>query len=211
MKRNAKRLMCISLFVVLTVSFCLGLLAEKVPPEVFQAAREGVSNSPLGLSTKAALDNPTVHHGFQVYTVSPLKLLNSTGLSSILTPTGLWRFVVVKEGQPVSLISVAEIEGQWKAVSIGGTQLAVEVARVMERWPAEQGFSHRFTRIYQARADFIEISSNGRCIGFVPLTASRLAFGMSGEFDPAALLHSPEIMPRLQRAAVETINKIKEK
>lgn len=211
MKRHAKHLMCISLFVVLMVSFCFGLLAEKVPPEVYQAAQKGMSDLPWGLSTKTALDNPTVHHGFQVYTVSPLKLQKSTGLSSILTPTGLWRFVVVKEGQPVSLITVAEIEGQWKAVSIGGAQLAVEVNKVMERWPAKQGYNHRFIRIYQARADFIEISSNGRSIGFVPLTASRLAFGMSGEFDPAALLHGPEIMPRLQKAAVETINNLEEK
>lgn len=211
MKRHARRLMRISLFVVLMVSFCFGLLAEKVPPEVLQAAQNGMSDLPWGLSTKTALDNPTVNHGFQVYTASPLKLLRSTGLSSALTPTGLWRFVVVKEGQPVSLITVAEIEGQWKAVSIGGAQLALEVSKVMERWPAEQGYSHRFIRIYQARTDFIEISSSGRTVGFVPLTASRLAFGMSGAFDAAALLHSPEIMPRLQKTAVETINHLEEK
>ena len=211
MKRLVKRLMRISLFVVLTVSFCFGLYAEKVPPEVFQAAREGLSITPLGLSTKADLDNPTVNHGFQVYTASPVNLLKSSKLSSILTPTGLWRFVVVKESQPVSLITVAQIEGQWKAVSIGGAQLAMEVKKVMERWPASQGYNHRFIRIYQARTDFIEISSNGRAVGFVPLTASRMAFGMSGEFDPAALLHGPEIMPRLHKAAVDTINKIEEK
>ena len=111
MKRLVKRLMRISLFVVLTVSFCFGLYAEKVPPEVFQAAREGLSITPLGLSTKADLDNPTVNHGFQVYTASPVNLLKSSKLSSILTPTGLWRFVVVKESQPVSLITVAQIEG----------------------------------------------------------------------------------------------------
>lgn len=211
MKRLAKRLMRISLFVVLTVLFCFGLMAEKVPPEVFQAAQEGVGNSSFGLSTQASLGNPTVNHGFQVYTASPLKLLRSTSLSSVLAPTGLWRFVVEKEGQPVSLITVAEIEGQWKAVSIGGAQLAMEVKKVMERWPANQGYNHRFIRIYQARTDFIEISSNGRAIGFVPLTASRMAFGMSGAFDPASLLHGREIMPRLQKAAVETINKIEEK
>ncbi len=211
MKRHAKRLMRISLFVVLTVSFCFGLLAEKVPPEVFQAAQQGVGNSTFGLSTQASLGNPTVNHGFQVYTTSPVKLLKSTGLSAILTPTGLWRFVVEKEGQPVSLITVAEIEGQWKAVSIGGARLAMEVKKVMERWPANQGYSHRFIRIYQARADFIEISNNKRSIGFVPLTASRMAFGMSGAFDPSALLHGREIMPRLQKAAVETINNLEEK
>ena len=211
MKRRVKRLMRISLFVVLTVSFCIGLLAENIPQEVLRAAQNGMNDLPWGLSSKTTLDNPTVNHGFQVYTASPLQLLRSTGLSSVLTPTGLWRFVVVKEGQPVSLVTVAAIEGQWKAVSIGGAQLALEVNKVMERWPEKQGYSHRFIRIYQARADFIEISSNGRSIGFVPLTASRMAFGMSGQFDPAALLHGPEIMPRLQKAAVETINNLEEK
>jgi hypothetical protein len=88
--------------------------------------------------------------------------------------------------------------------------MALEVNKVMERWPMNQGYSYRFTRIYQARADFIEISNNGQSIGFVPLTASRVAFGMSGAFDPAALLQGPEIMPRLQKSAVETINNLEE-
>jgi len=211
MKRHAKRLMRMSLVVVLMVLFCSGLFAEKVPPEVFQAAREGVSNSAFGLSTQASLDGFTVNHGFQVYTIPPLPLLKGSRLSSLLTPSGLWRFVVVKEGQPMSLITVAELNGQWKAVSIGGARLASEIDKVMERWPESQGYNHRFVRVYQARADFIEISSNGRTVGFVPLTASRLSFGMSGEFDPAALLHDPEIMPRLQKAAVETINNLEEK
>ncbi len=211
MRRHVKYLMCFSLFVVLIFSGCFGLLAETVPLEVYRAAQKGICDLPTGLSTSTALENPTVHHGFQVYTVPPLKLLKNPGLSSILAPTGLWRFVVLNQGQPVSLITVAEIDGQWRAVSIGGTQLAVEINKVMERWPTKQGYNHRFIRIYQAKADFIEISSNARSIGFVPLTASRLAFGMSGEFDPAALLHDSEIMPPLQKAAVETINNLEEK
>jgi hypothetical protein len=140
-----------------------------------------------------------------------LPLLKGSRLSSLLTPSALWRFVVIKEDQPISLITAAKLDGQWMAVSIGGVRLASEIHKVMERWSESQGYSHRFVRVYQARADFIEISSNGRAVGFVPMTASRLAFGMSGEFDPAALLRDPEIMPRLQKAAVETINNLEEK
>lgn len=221
MKTHVKKIMSFSLFVVLIFSGYFGLLAEEVPMDVFQAAQKGVcnfvnaessmENSPFGISTKAALDNARLHHGFQVYTVSPVKLLKSTGLSSHLAPTGLWRFVVVSEGQPVSLITIAQVEGQWKAVSMGGAQLANEVNKVMEKWPAKQGYNHSFIRIYQARADFIEISRNGRSIGFVPLTASRLAFGIDGGFDPAVILHDSEILSPLKKIVIEKMNNDKQK
>ena len=217
MKVHVKRIMSLSLFVVLIFSGCFGLLAEQAPLEVLQAARKGISDFRNAEScaagshfsvSKASLDHAVLHQGFRVYTVPPVKLVNSSSLESIITPTGLWRFVVAAEGQPVSFITVAQVQGKWTAVSLGGAWLAAEVNKVMERWPAQKGYSHRFVRIYQARADFIEISRDGQSIGFVPLAASRVAFGIIGEFDPGAILHTSEILKPLQEIVSEKMRRI---
>lgn len=217
MKIHVKRLMSLSLFVFLIFSAYSGLLAEKVPPlEVVRAAQAGICDfagaelapgKSIAASDKGMPVDPALHHGFQVYTVTPPELMNvkSSGLTSIISPTGLWRFVVLAGSQPVSLLTVAQVDGAWKAVSIGGAQLAGEVNRVIEKWPAKSGYSHRFLRIYQARTDFIEISRNGQSIGFVPLAAARVTFGITGAFDPGAVLHASEVTKPLQNIVAQTM------
>lgn len=216
MNVHVKRLLSLGLFVVLIVSGHFSLQAEEIPPlEVVQAAQQGIAtfasadpyplSSPLSVSDRPGLDNATLHHGFRVYTASPPQLIKGPRLTAVITPTGMWRFVAAADGQPLALVTVVQVEGQWRAVSIGGAQLAAEVNRVIERWPSQQGYSHRFVRIYQARADLIEISRNGQSIGFVPLTASRMALSIDGQFDPAVLLSDSEVLMPLQKIVAEKI------
>lgn len=219
MKERYKRLLSLSMFVFLIFSGVFGLLAEKPPVEVVQAARTGIcdfmnagtSSANFPIAGKVSADNAAVRHGFQVYTVPPAALEISSDLTPIIAPTALWRFVVTAEGKPVSLVTVAQVQGNWTAVSMGGAQLAAEVNEVMEQWPAAKGYDHRFVRVYQARADFIEISMNGKLIGFVPLTASRLAFGLEGPFDAGALLQSSEIVVPLRRLVNEKMPELMKK
>jgi len=195
--------MSASLFVMLIFSGGFGLIAEEVPAEVLQAAQKGISDLPGDFLSKTSQESPVLKHGFQVFTLPRVSMLENSGLSSVLTPTGMWRFVVAQEGQPLSLITIDNIQGEWKAVAFGGAQLAAEMSKVMEQWPAEQGYNHRFARIYNAKADLVEISKGDRILGFVPLTASRLAFGIIGDFEPAALLHDSEILPLVKKATVD--------
>ena len=219
MNVHARRLMSLSLFFVLVFSGFMGLLAEEAPSlEIIQAARKGICDFSgmealpgqlsAAASHKAAWDDAEVHHGFQVYTVSPVELMRGTDLTPLLTPTGLWRFVVLAEGQPVSLVTVAQVEGKWTAVSVGGAILAGEVSRVMEKWPVKDGYSHRFLRVYQARADFIEIFRDNRSIGFVPLIAARETFGITGGLDPAAVLHDSEVLKSLKHIVYQRMTGI---
>jgi hypothetical protein len=219
MKERCKRLLSLSVFVFLIFSGIFGLLAEKPPVEVVQAARAGIcdfmnagtSSGNFPASAKASSDNTVIGHGFQIYTVPPAALAVSSELTPIIAPTALWRFVVMANGKPVSLVTVAQVQGNWTAVSMGGAQLAPEVNAVMEQWPAAKGYAYRFIRVYQARADFIEISMNGKLIGFVPLTASRLAFGLEGPFDAGALLQSSEIVVPLRRLVNEKMPELTKK
>ena len=99
---------------------------------------------------------------------------------------------------PAAMLTVAETNGEWHAVSIGGAGIARELYQVINRWPAGEGYNYRFIRIFQARSDFIEISRNGNVSGFVPLTSSRISFKMAGPFDPAVMMRNSEIFPQLK-------------
>lgn len=221
MKERWKRLLSFSVFVFLVFSGFFGLIAEEPPMEVVQAARLGIcdfvkaerssGSSPFPLAGKASLDNAVIGHGFRVYSVPPMALVNSPGLRPIIAPLDVWRFVTAADGSPVSLITVAKVQGEWRAVSMGGARLAAEVHEAMEQWPAQKGYSHRFVRIFQARADFIEITANGTLIGYIPLTASRLVFGLEGPFDAGALLRESEVLTSLQGLIKERLLGLEEK
>lgn len=198
MKERLKRLLSFSVFVFLVFSGFSGLIAEEPPMEVVQAAQRGIDDFAKAEVSDVSLDNAVIGHGFRVYTVPPMALVNSSGLRTIIVPMDVWRFVTVRDGNPVSLITVAKVEGVWRAVSIGGARLAAEVHQVMEQWPAQKGHNHRFVRIFQARADFFEVTTGDKLTGFVPLTASRLAFGLEGTFDAGALLQESEVLTPLQ-------------
>lgn len=219
MKENAKGLMMLSLFVCLICFGYSSVFAAEVPPEVLQVARSGIcdfikaersqGSVPYDAAQVQMLEDSELGYGFQVHTVTPGHLMNGTDLDSMLTPTGLWRFVVVSEGQPGSLITVARVQGNWTAVALGGRQLAAEVQRVVEAYPAAQGYTHRFIRVFQARSDFIQVSQKGKPVGYVPLSASRLAFQMDGTFEPGFLLKSSEVVEPLRRIVRERLRMTK--
>jgi hypothetical protein len=187
--------------VFLFVCFCLGLAAEEVAPMgAIQAAEKGIAEFPPAVPGQTGLVNAKLQTGFQVYTASPAELMKSSHIGSIIIPTGVWRFVVVSNEQPAALITVQQVNGQWTAVSMGGATLAVEISKIMEKWPKADGYTHRFVRIYQARADFVEISraSDEHEPGFVPLSSSRVALGITGQFDPQTVMYNSEFITSLK-------------
>jgi hypothetical protein len=179
-----------------SVIFC----AELPPsPEIIAAARQGLADFP-------GLTGASLQEGFQVYTVSPVALISSADLGAMTIPTGQWRFVVSCGEQPMGLLTVAQVEGQWKAVSFGGAGLAVEMTRVLKTWP-ENGYHVRFVRIYQAMTDLVEISrvNESREPGYVPLTSARASLGIQGEFAPDVLLKASEMIIPLRDAVAKNI------
>lgn len=212
-----KRLILFSMFLLLLCPGFTGLTAEEPPDAVVRAAEKGVcaftapgkslEGAPFQRTARTGLDNAELRKGFRMFTAAPVQLMNSQGFTPAITPMEVWRFVLVNENRPTALLTVALVNGQWTAVSVGGAGLAAEVHAVMQKYPAEKGYSMRFVRIFQARADFIEITLTGKVLGFVPLTASRRAFGLEGKFDPGALLHESEILPQLKQRVDEGLRR----
>lgn len=186
--------------------YCLGTAAEEVTPVgAIQAAEKGITEIPCAVPGQTGLVNPKLQNGFQVYTVHPAALMESTHIGSVILPTGVWRFIVLSNDQPAALITVQQVNGQWAAVSMGGAALAVEMSKVMAKWPQSDGYTHRFIRVYQARADFVEISrpSAAQEPGFVPLTSSRVALGITGQFDPQVIIYNSEFITPLKEIVAD--------
>jgi hypothetical protein len=201
MKRFVKPLLVFGMLFLLIGFGAAGLSAEATPsPEIIAAAQQGLVDFP-------GLGDASLQQGFQVYTVSPAALMTCSDLGTVTVPTGQWRFVVVSGGQPLGLLTVAQVEGCWQAVSMGGAGLATEMGRVLKTWTAENGCNYRFVRIYQAMTDLVEITrvNDSRKPGYVPLTSARASLGIQGQFAPEVMLNDSDIITPLRDVVAKNI------
>jgi hypothetical protein len=208
-----KRSMSMSLVPVLCIWLMLGISgapasAQDVPAAAKAAAQKGfrplLKAIPAGELARFNFSNPddvrqaTLGEGFRVFTISPDLILNYDGRSSVqemIRPTSLWFFPVVAGGQVRTMITVDMVDGQYRAVSVGGSGVAVEWARAQVKWPSSSGYTRVFLRIYQATADFVVVSDASQT-KMAPLPSGKTLLG-GGE---AALLDLAEVLPGLQEA-----------
>jgi hypothetical protein len=136
-----------------------------------QATRPGTSpqDFPLDITDVGDLKQATIGHGFEIYTVDPKELLARGDLSSLAKPTGEWRFVVSLRGKPIGLATVQKVNGRYETVAYGGAVLAKDVDAAMAAHGNSTRSNMRFIRVYQARADFLEVDR----AKFAPLHSAR--------------------------------------
>ena len=189
------------------VSFSMPALNARVapPPEVVKAAAAGLdvfTDMDSGNEVRLGL-------GFQVNTVDPRSLIEEPGLTleAMIYPLEMWRFLVFENGTPTALLTVAREGEAWKAVSFGGAELAAEIQTLQNAWPADSGFDLRFVRIYQARADFMQVGKGTDTLGYAPLPAAKVALSLqSFNLDASTLLHESEIMGPLRDMVKEALS-----
>ncbi len=206
-----KLIMTLMLCIVMVFSVVSLQAVETPPAEITQAAEAGLkvflpkageslTDCPFKVTTLEEANQATVDFGFRLYTVNPKVLANPGGkrLSSMVEPTSTWRFVVVSNGNPIGLLTVSQVNGQWQAVAAGAAELADEVYQVRKAWPKKDGFNFRFVRIFQAVSDFMEISTSKASLGFVPMKAARVSL-QEGSMDlrPDALMYESELLEPL--------------
>lgn len=212
MKLKQRVCLCILLLVV----FSFGLSAVETPrADVLAAARAGLSSYlPLILTPEEmAIGKAKLGFGFQEYTIDPARLTGEPGvpLWEKVRPTGAWRFVVQIGGRPVALLTVDVMDGKWQAVGIGAVQLAQEVQSVLASWPQESGFQYRFIRIFQAQADFMEVSKGTEEPRYAPLIAARVSLQINAlETGPNQRLFQSEIAEPLREIVSNVMEKNKQ-
>lgn len=154
---------------------------------------------PLAVGTTADLASARLGRGFAVYTVDPADVAANDDLSTVAHPTGTWRFVVRVGSHPVGLVTVVQANGQWQVVSYGGAELADDVEKAMRAHGNADRSNVRFIRIFQARADFLEVQSDtdGQA-RLAPLVSARQSLRIPAA---AQALEQAAVLPSL-RAAV---------
>ena len=173
------------------------LMAAEVPAAVQQAAEEGLPTmlqaipdeaaKQLNFSSSEELSLASLGTPFQVFTIHPDEILNysaGTSIEAIISETDQWLFPVTVNGEVRTLLTVAQVGGQWQAGSIGSAGLAQEWTDAVAKYDASTGYTQKLVRIYQATADFVLLGGVGGD-NLLPLKAGRVALGVKENAEPS--------------------------
>jgi len=186
----------------------------KVPPEVVKAAKQGLYELPMlraellksvpASASAEVLKKVKLGAFFQVYTVEPQVLLTTQeeniSFGALARPTEMWRVIVVFNNRAHSLLTMGKVDGKWQVVTWGAKGLSKELYALREKWPAKKNYKLRFIRVYQARADVVQIiDASGKSKGYVPLVSARVAFSLPGEFDPFYTMSEADVFHTMKK------------
>lgn len=158
------------------------LHAEQPSPEVLAAAQSGLPVMLNGINKPEVLaqfnfaagediTTSTLGAPFFLRTITPAALetyTKGTNIASLLSPTGMWYFPVIYKNDIRLFMTVAEMNGEWKAVSIGIGPLAKKMNKVLDAWPAKNGHSPILVQIFETHEYFF-IVPNGKSNNFTPV------------------------------------------
>lgn len=209
----------LSFFICLSLAFGgQPLMAAEVPSAVQEAAEKGLPTmlqalpenivQQFNFSSPEELSQASLGTPFQVFTIHPDEILNydaGTPIGKIISETDHWFFPVTVNGEVRTLLTVAQMGGQWQAVSIGNAGLGQEWTDIVAQYDSSTGYTHKLVRIYQAKADFVLLGGVGGD-KLLPLKAGRVALGVKEDAEP---MDPAEVILELQGPVKENIEAYK--
>ncbi|OHX13236.1 hypothetical protein BI347_06750 [Chromobacterium sphagni] len=153
---------------------------------------------PLDVARAGDLAAARVGPGFPLYSVDPQKLLTGGDISQLMAPTGSWRFVIYLQQRPLGLVTVERVAGRWEAVAYGAAGLAKSLESLQAAYGNAARSNTRFVRVYQAQADFLEVTPAGGGKprfaalnpAYQPLQRQAAGAGANGLLDSADFIES---------------------
>lgn len=189
-------------FLFVFSSFSAPISAEEIPAAAKAAAKDGllpflkaIPSEELeyfNFADQNEVDQAELGDPFMIYTILPDQILNyavGTDVESIITPTNVWLFPVVSKGVARTLLTIDFVDGNWRAVSIGGTGVAKQWDSIKGDSSLEGESVYKFVRVYQAVADFVLISDIPGS-KMVPLESARMSLGLEGKeaYEPSKII-----------------------
>lgn len=166
-----------------------------------------------GFDSEDDLKNATLGDGFEIFTISPEKILDessSQNLQSLVTSTKQWCFFITVNGEIKTIVTVALIDDKWTTTELGSPEFAKIMGKLFSIWPASAGYRFRYVRVYQANASFVEVYLRDELIGIVP---SKTLMGYLGitleEYDPTNLVSPNGVRAALRPAVKHNIEEWK--
>lgn len=180
-----------------------GECSQHVPQQVLQAAEEGLPSflesipqsdlEHFNFNSADELQQATLGAPIEIYTIHPDDILDFNGqtpVADLVSPTGMWLVPVVANGKIRTFLTVDTVDGAWKAISIGSSQLAEEWSNIADAYPQEGDYGKIFVRIYQATSDLILVNLPQGGNAFIALRSAGIALGLEGGelYSPAKVL-----------------------
>jgi hypothetical protein len=183
-------------------------LARFIAQQLQPGQGNKLADLPFDVANLADLKDAVIGYGFAVHTVDPADLLAGRGSMQQMTrATGQWRFVVMLDNKPIGLVTVEKNQGRFETTAYCGAVLAKDIDALMNQHGNAERSNVRFVRIYQARADLLEVSGqNDGTVRFAPLHSARQSLGMQGTSEAKAsqaLVDEADLLTPL-RAAVKS-------
>lgn len=192
--------------------------------EVTDAAEEGLRrflmHTPktelqvLGVPEMISLKDLSLGRPFRMNQILPdvlEKHKSGESTTEIFSPTTQYYFPVTVGTTTTALLIVDKVNGRWKAVSMGYSELASEIARVKASWPASKGFHVQFAVSLQARRHFFSVPEKSRT-NITPIqrtsAAPRKAHDARERKNYEDLNEVSEIIPSLKREVRENIDEM---
>jgi len=201
----------LSLFLCLFLVASFPVFAETID-EAKLAAQEGLNffleSIPVGFEKYYGFENreefswAILGEPYQMYTIHPDNLIyERPAYTNFIIPLEEWRFPVIYQGCMRTLLTVAKMNGEWKAVAIGGSGIASELDR-LEKIYSFGGYRTKraLLRLYQIKADFIAICDDSQKLEdgmFFPLQSARMAIGAN--IDELIIFSLPELLLLLKQ------------
>lgn len=147
--------------------------------EVWEVAREGLPRflglisvgdlKDFGFEGLDELEVATLSDPYEVYTISTESLRSYSKESKVaflLSSTNQWYFPVMVNNEPRVMLTVAQSEGKWQVVDLGGTSLPRNLHTLEARLPdllSEEGFqgnySTKLVRIFPSNIYFVLVET----------------------------------------------------
>jgi hypothetical protein len=192
---------------------------SSVPEGVWKAANEGLrpflnAIPPLnreiyGFPAGGDLEQITLEQPYRVMTIHPKTLYafnRSDDIRTMLTATQMWLFPVVQRGRTRAILTIDQMNGEWRAVSIGCAKIADELRRIEQAWPNDLGFNRCLVRIFQATSDVMLVVKDD-VVDIMPFESARTSLRLEELGKGVAELYTvPEIIHRLIPVVQENIN-----
>ncbi|MBN1274418.1 MAG: hypothetical protein JXB26_19320 [Candidatus Aminicenantes bacterium] len=210
-KKIPRRMFLWPSLAVLVLLTCSSFLISRPSDEVYAAAFEGMPyflnaipegmEKSFGFSSREEFEKASLGEPYLMQTVDPEKLLNTAYRErDCIISLPEWRFPVICEGNIKTLLTVANINGTWQAVAIGGAGLARELDALEKKYGFDPlNSSKAILRLFQLKADILSVSETGERWEdglFFPLSSALVITGSSRQED--AFYFFDELLPILK-------------
>ena len=174
-----------------------------------QLQRQGApAEFPLDVADLRDLKDATIGYGFAVHTIDPPELLaGRSTMQAMAHHANQFRFVISLHDRAIGLATVEKNNGRYETVAYGGAGLARDLDAVAAVHGNADKSNLRLLRIYQARADLLEVTSSDGRAHYAPLHSARqsLLLSQPDKVGQDGLLDEAEFIQVLRTAVKQNL------